>query len=56
MMIQMNQKTEKPLQLNSAINDVSAQLCGEDAPNGAAVNSDKSCSFNVTEYFVEIAI
>nr|POF11315.1 hypothetical protein CFP56_72170 [Quercus suber] len=41
-MIQMNQKTEKHLQLNSAINDVSAQLCGDDAPNGAAVNSDKS--------------
>jgi len=36
----MNQKIEKPLQLNSAINDVSAKLCGEDAPNGAAVNSD----------------
>ena len=52
----MNQKTEKHLQLNSAINDFSAQLCGDDAPNGATVNSDKSCSLNVVEYFVEIAI
>jgi len=32
MMIQMNQKSEKHLQLNFAINDVSAQLCGNDAP------------------------
>ncbi|KAL0003187.1 hypothetical protein SO802_016968 [Lithocarpus litseifolius] len=54
--LDLNQKTEKHLQLNPAINDVSAQLCGDDAPNGAAVNSDKSCSFNVAEYFVEIAI
>ena len=33
--------TEKIAQLNSAIDDVSAQLHGDDAPNGAAVNSDE---------------
>ncbi|KAM4099451.1 hypothetical protein ACJW30_07G160700 [Castanea mollissima] len=33
--------TEKIAQLNSAIDDVSAQLQGDDAPNGAAVNSDE---------------
>ncbi|OMO50962.1 hypothetical protein COLO4_37861 [Corchorus olitorius] len=33
--------TEKIAQLNSAIDDVSAQLRHEDAPNGAAVNSDE---------------
>ncbi|XP_057974479.1 uncharacterized protein LOC131162230 [Malania oleifera] len=33
--------TEKIAQLNSAIDDVSAQLRSEDAPNGAAVNSDE---------------
>ncbi|GMH04687.1 hypothetical protein Nepgr_006527 [Nepenthes gracilis] len=33
--------TEKIAQLNSAIDDVSAQLHSEDAPNGAAVNSDE---------------
>ncbi|KAA3484442.1 Localized to the inner membrane of the chloroplast [Gossypium australe] len=33
--------TEKIAQLNSAIDDVSAQLRSEDAPNGVAVNSDE---------------
>ncbi|GMY08447.1 hypothetical protein FCV25MIE_03686, partial [Fagus crenata] len=33
-----NHETEKHLRLNSAIADVSAQLCADDAPNGAAVN------------------
>ena len=33
--------TEKIAQLNLAIDDVSAQLHGDDAPNGAAVNSDE---------------
>ena len=33
--------TEKIAQLNSAIDDVSAQLKTEDAPNGVAVNSDE---------------
>nr|POF11391.1 hypothetical protein CFP56_55875 [Quercus suber] len=33
--------TEKIAQLNSAIDDVSAQLRGDDAPNGATVNSDE---------------
>ncbi|XP_039065596.1 uncharacterized protein LOC120211045 [Hibiscus syriacus] len=33
--------TEKIAQLNSAIDDVSAQLQSEDAPNGVAVNSDE---------------
>uniref|UniRef100_A0A7N2MUU3 Uncharacterized protein n=1 Tax=Quercus lobata TaxID=97700 RepID=A0A7N2MUU3_QUELO len=33
--------TEKIAQLNSAIDDVSAQLHGDDAPNGVAVNSDE---------------
>ncbi|XP_059439559.1 uncharacterized protein LOC132172125 [Corylus avellana] len=33
--------TEKIAQLNSAIDDVSAQLRADDAPNGAAVNSDE---------------
>ena len=33
--------TEKIAQLNSAIDDVSAQLHGDDAPNGAAVNSNE---------------
>ncbi|XP_050255019.1 uncharacterized protein LOC126700895 [Quercus robur] len=33
--------TEKIAQLNSAIDDVFAQLHGDDAPNGAAVNSDE---------------
>ena len=33
--------TEKIAQLNSAIDDVSTQLHGDDAPNGAAVNSDE---------------
>ncbi|KAK9989981.1 hypothetical protein SO802_024966 [Lithocarpus litseifolius] len=33
--------TEKIAQLNSAIDDVSAQLHGDEAPNGAAVNSDE---------------
>ena len=33
--------TEKIAQLNSAIDDVSAQLHGDDAPNEAAVNSDE---------------
>lgn len=33
--------TEKIAQLNSAIDDVSAQLRTEDAPNGVAVNSDE---------------
>ena len=33
--------TEKIAQLNSAIDDVSAQLHGDDAPNGATVNSDE---------------
>lgn len=32
---------EKIAQLNSAIDDVSAQLHGDDAPNGAAVASDE---------------
>uniref|UniRef100_A0A7N2MPB5 Uncharacterized protein n=1 Tax=Quercus lobata TaxID=97700 RepID=A0A7N2MPB5_QUELO len=32
---------EKIAQLNSAIDDVSAQLHGDDAPNGVAVNSDE---------------
>ncbi|KAB1201991.1 hypothetical protein CJ030_MR8G005373 [Morella rubra] len=33
--------TEKIAQLNSAIDDVSAQLRADDAPNGAAVNTDE---------------
>ncbi|KAK9269829.1 hypothetical protein L1049_025402 [Liquidambar formosana] len=33
--------TEKIAQLNSAIDDVSAQLRSDDAPNGTAVNSDE---------------
>ncbi|GMH18899.1 hypothetical protein Nepgr_020740 [Nepenthes gracilis] len=33
--------TEKIAQLNSAIDDVSAQLCPEDTPNGAVVNWDE---------------
>uniref|UniRef100_A0A2P2IX94 Localized to the inner membrane of the chloroplast n=1 Tax=Rhizophora mucronata TaxID=61149 RepID=A0A2P2IX94_RHIMU len=33
--------TEKIAQLNSAIDDVSAQLRSEDAPNGVASNSDE---------------
>ncbi|KAJ9128429.1 hypothetical protein P3X46_035030 [Hevea brasiliensis] len=33
--------TEKIAQLNSAIDDVSAQLRSEDTPNGVAVNSDE---------------
>ncbi|GAB4833033.1 hypothetical protein Ancab_007056 [Ancistrocladus abbreviatus] len=33
--------TEKIAQLNSAIDDVSAQLHTEETPNGAAVNSDE---------------
>ncbi|XP_039061272.1 uncharacterized protein LOC120205476 [Hibiscus syriacus] len=33
--------TEKIAQLNSAIDDVSAQLRSEDAPNGITVNSDE---------------
>lgn len=33
--------TEKIAQLNSAIDDVSSQLRSDDAPNGAAVNSDE---------------
>jgi len=33
--------TDKIAQLNSAIDDVSAQLHADDAPNGAAVNSDE---------------
>ncbi|XP_023889878.2 uncharacterized protein LOC112001933 [Quercus suber] len=33
--------TEKIAQLNSAIDDVSAHLHGDDAPNGAIVNSDE---------------
>ncbi|GMY11063.1 hypothetical protein FCV25MIE_06302 [Fagus crenata] len=33
--------TEKIAQLNSAIDDVSAQLHADDAPNGAAVNPDE---------------
>lgn len=33
--------TEKIAQLNSAIDDVSAQLRADDAPNGTAVNSDE---------------
>lgn len=32
---------EKIEQLNSAIDDISAQLRSEDNPNGAAVNSDE---------------
>nr|POE62449.1 hypothetical protein CFP56_26380 [Quercus suber] len=32
---------EKIAPLNSAIDDVSAQLHGDDAPNGVAVNSDE---------------
>nr|POE64237.1 hypothetical protein CFP56_54559 [Quercus suber] len=32
---------EKALELNSAIDDVSAHLHGDDAPNGAIVNSDE---------------
>ena len=32
---------EKIAQLNLAIDDVSAQLHGDDTPNGAAVNSDE---------------
>ncbi|XP_022727707.1 uncharacterized protein LOC111282159 isoform X2 [Durio zibethinus] len=33
--------TEKIAQLNSAIDDVSAQLRSEDAPNGVAMNTDE---------------
>ena len=33
--------TEKIAQLNSAIDDVSAQLHGDDALNRAAINSDE---------------
>ena len=33
--------SEKIAQLNSAIDDVFAELHGNDAPNGVAVNSDE---------------
>ena len=46
--------TEKIEQLNSAIDDVSSQLRSEDAPNGAAVNSDEVKGIEATIWDIKI--